>query len=547
MGLTRIRADQVANLGYTTVRVIALTNVVLNGGAPLTVDGVALATNSRVLVAGQDTAAQNGIYRVGTAGTGSDGTWVRAPDFDQTGEIEAGLTVMVTEGTEFEDTLFKLITNNPIVVGETALAFAQNSAFDFGNIVANGTAIIASSESDTVTFTAGNNVLLTANAESKTINFDILTGAAVAAAGNAGDIQFNSNGSLGASGNLTFVGSELSVTGTVAATGNVTTGNVSGTTGAFTTVTGNGRALTSLNATNIDTGTLPSGRLSGTYTITVSGAATTAATVTTAAQPNITSVGTLTALTMGGLLAGVNSAATDVNTANDSGSFSARGNTTTVASMTFHRNNAFAINMGLGVDNIFRIGGFSASNNCMQLSGTGAMTILGSMTVNSAGGATAIVNAAGNGVGNIGSSTAVFNTVFAKATSAQYADVAEKYQADADYPPGTVLIFGGDHEVTVSGNSHSTDIAGVVSTDPAYIMNSGLNSGHVATVALLGRVPCRVVGMVRKGQCVVASDQPGTACALDPGQYQPGCIIGKALEDYNSDLPGTIEVVAGRV
>jgi hypothetical protein len=126
-----------------------------------------------------------------------------------------------------------------------------------------------------------------------------------------------------------------------------------------------------------------------------------------------------------------------------------------------------------------------------------------------------ITKTGSNGVGNIGAADSTFNTIFAKATSAQYADVAEKYQADADYPPGTVLIFGGDHEVTASGNSHSNDIAGVVSTDPAYIMNSSLESDHVATVALLGRVPCQVVGQIRKGQCVVASNHPGTATALD--------------------------------
>jgi len=152
-----------------------------------------------------------------------------------------------------------------------------------------------------------------------------------------------------------------------------------------------------------------------------------------------------------------------------------------------------------------------------------------------------------NGTGNIGQSNNAFNTVFAKATSAQYADVAEKYQADADYPPGTVLIFGGSCEVTASIDSHTAAIAGIVSTDPAYIMNSGLESAHVATVALLGRVPCRVVGPISKGQCVVASNQPGVATALDPALYQPGCVIGKALEDYHSDQPGTIEVVAGRL
>lgn len=159
----------------------------------------------------------------------------------------------------------------------------------------------------------------------------------------------------------------------------------------------------------------------------------------------------------------------------------------------------------------------------------------------------AIVKNGTTGVGNIGQSNNSFNTVFAKATSAQYADVAEMYAADADYSPGTVLIFGGGHEVTASDNSHSTAIAGVVSTDPAYLMNSNLTSDYVATVALLGRVPCRVVGTIRKGQCVVASDYPGVATAIDLVKYIPGCVIGKALEDFDSDQPGTIEVVVGRV
>ena len=440
MGLTRIRADQVANIGYTTVRVIALANVSLNGGAPLTVDGVELANSNKILVVGQDTASQNGIYRVSTAGTGTNGTWVRAPDFNQTGEIEAGLAVMVTEGTNYNDTLWKLTTNNPIVIGETALSFARNSAFDFGNIVANGTAVIASSESDTVTFTAGNNVLLTANADSKTINFDILAGAAVSAAGNDGDIQFNSAGAFGASGNLTFVGSELSVTGAVAVTGNVTTGNVSGTTGAFTTVTGNGRALTSLNATNIDTGTLPSGRLSGTYTITVSGAATTAGTVTTAAQPNITSVGTLSSLAVTGNISAGNVIASNFDSVN--------------------------------------------------------------------------------------------------------ADVAEIYKSDLLYSPGTVVEFGGTAEITQSTEYASSAIAGIISTAPAFTMNTAAAG---LAVALQGRVPCRVVGKINKGDLVTSSSIPGVATRLGPDQWKPGCVLGKSLENYDSDLEGTIEVVAGRL
>jgi hypothetical protein len=157
-----------------------------------------------------------------------------------------------------------------------------------------------------------------------------------------------------------------------------------------------------------------------------------------------------------------------------------------------------------------------------------------------------IVNGQANGVGNIGSATTFFNTVFAKATSAQYADLAESYLADDVYVPGTVIDFGGNKEVTVSSTSHSTRVAGVVSTKPAYQMNSGLQGENVAVVALTGRVPCQVVGHISKGDRLVTSDIPGVATILDMNKYEPGSIIGKSLEDYSSANVGTITIVVGR-
>ena len=157
-----------------------------------------------------------------------------------------------------------------------------------------------------------------------------------------------------------------------------------------------------------------------------------------------------------------------------------------------------------------------------------------------------ILNGQGNGVGNIGNATGYFNTVFAKATSAQYADVAEKYTADADYPVGTVLRIGGIHEVSQTNSYHATNIVGTVSDKPAYVMNSGLAAEHVAIVALLGRVPCRVTGKISKGDLLVSSKIPGVAAALDPDLWVPGCVIGKALEDYDGNSEGTIEIVVGR-
>jgi hypothetical protein len=158
-----------------------------------------------------------------------------------------------------------------------------------------------------------------------------------------------------------------------------------------------------------------------------------------------------------------------------------------------------------------------------------------------------IINGGSNGVGNIGSSTTTFNTIFARATSAQYADLAEFYRADAAYAPGTVVVFGGEQEVTQSTESHDSAVAGVISTDPAYIMNAGLASDHPAAVALMGRVPCRVVGDISRGDLVVTSDVAGTAQRMDPAQHRPGVVIGKALESHSGSEPGMIEIVVGRL
>ena len=152
-----------------------------------------------------------------------------------------------------------------------------------------------------------------------------------------------------------------------------------------------------------------------------------------------------------------------------------------------------------------------------------------------------------NATSNIGNASNYFNRLFAQATTALYADLAEVYRADAQYPPGTVLVFGGTQEVTMSTVTHDNKIAGVVSTHPAHVMNSGLQSEFTVEVGLIGRVPCRVIGPISAGDRVVSSNRAGVAERLDMSQYQPGVIIGKALESYSSTDIGTIEVVVGRL
>ena len=144
---------------------------------------------------------------------------------------------------------------------------------------------------------------------------------------------------------------------------------------------------------------------------------------------------------------------------------------------------------------------------------------------------------------DLGTSSYGYNTVYATATSAQYADVAEIYTADYDYEPGTVLIFGGNKEVTISTFSQDTRVAGVVSTNPAYLMN---DKSEGVAVALLGKVPVKVHGMIEKGDLLTTSgEHSGYAKkAVDP---KTGTIIGKALENHGSAGTGTIFVSVGKL
>ena len=195
------------------------------------------------------------------------------------------------------------------------------------------------------------------------------------------------------------------------------------------------------------------------------------------------------------------------------------------------------------------IGNTGAAHTGATVSVTGTITgaaITGSSLTVSTGSVTAgsIINANGNGVGNIGSSSLYFNTVFAKATSAQYADLAENYRADAAYEPGTVLEFGGDEEVTISTTDSSKRVAGVVSTNPAYLMNAGLSGMYIASVALTGRVPVKVEGPVAKGDLMVSNGN-GRARACMDAVPVVGTIIGKSLENFTGG-EGTIEVVIGK-
>ena len=330
-------------------------------------------------------------------------------------------------------------------------------------------------------------------ATSSNVTTITLAGTTVSSTGNV-----SVTGTVSASGNIT--GGNLSVTGiagtlstaaqtsitsvgtltSLAVTGNITGGNFVG------TLNGSGSNVTSISATNISSGTLAQARLANTSVTLGSTALTLGATVTTVA--GLTSV---TSTTFVGALTGAATTAGTVTTA-------AQGNITSVGTLT-------------------------------------------GLTINNA--TTAITNGAASGSGNIGASGATFNTVFAKATTAQYADLAEMYTSDAEYEPGTVIDFGGEHEVTISTTANSDKIAGVVSTNPAHLMNSTQSGEHVLAVALTGRVPTRVTGTIWKGAMMVSAGNGQATASATPAI---GTVLGKSLEDFSGES-GVIQVVVGRL
>jgi hypothetical protein len=307
--------------------------------------------------------------------------------------------------------------------------------------------------------------------------------------------------------------SSLAVTGNVVAGNVLLTGNIVGNISAQTitanvigTVTGNvaGNVAGNLIGNSY-------GNSTGTHTGNVIGNLT--GSVLTAAQSTITTVGTLSSL-------------------------SVTGNVTT---------SAYFFGDGSQLTGISSTGSFIAngtSNVSIATTNGNIAAVVGGteiLKISSVG----IENSRANGVGNIGSTSTYFNTIFAKATSAQYADLAEMYTADAVYPPGTVLVFGGRQEVTVSAVSHDSRAAGVVSTNPSYLMNSGLTGPTAVAVALTGRVPCCVQGPVAKGDLLV-NIAAGTAGRLDPNKYAVGSVIGKSLEEIRDNGQHMIEIAIGR-
>ena len=371
--------------------------------------------------------------------------------------------------------------------------------------------------------------------------------------------------------------------------------------------------------------------ISGNVVGNMSGNATTAGTVTTAAQPNITSVGTLTSLAVTGNISGANLTGTHYGAATGLTSIpggnvtgqvanalvagtvytAAQPNVTSHGTLVNLYVNAavnaisFTSNVATGtapfiVTSTTQVANLSVATAGLATFATTANAVAGAnvsgavafattanavaganvsgavafaTTANAVAGANVsgqvanalvagtVYTAAQPNITSVGTLTSLTTTVItsgATATAgtitgnwslgagsklnATYADLAECYEADADYEPGTVLEFGGVHEVTVASDA-TNRVAGVVSTAPAYVMNSSCKGEHVVVIALQGRTPCKVRGIIRKGDMLISG---GDGFARPSSNPLMGSVIGKSLENFDG-VSGVIEIAVSRL
>jgi hypothetical protein len=541
--------------GQQTLGTISATGNITSGGYFLG-NGSQLSglpqfyTNANV-VALLSTFGSNIISTTGTVTAGN----VNGGNLRTAGQVSA--TGNITTDQYFVGNFFGNVTGNFVIPGSnTQVVFNTSGNADavagFTFNKDSNTLIVLGVVSSSGNVIAGN-VLTAGNLSATNITGTLTTAAqnSVTSVGTLSSLSVTANvdggnlrtaGQVSATGNIRttsylFVSQDVNVGGDITATsytgstislsGNITGGNISGgnlrtgglisATGNITTAgafVGNGAALTNLITNTIQNGNsnVLVGASAGNVSVNINGISPIA--VFTPLGMTLTGAFSATqSITGGNLLTGGEISATgDIRGGNlrTNGVSSATGNVTA--------GNILTDGQVIAVGNILSNGSISATGNITS----GNITVAaGNITVGN------IVNGYGNGVGNIGSSTNYFNTVFAQATSAQYADLAENYASDVEYLPGTVVVFGGEQEITISREVADERVAGVISTNPAHLMNAA-QSG--LPVALRGRVPVNVIGPVFKGDSLVTSDTSGFAQSVGRDRSYGQAVFAKALE-----------------
>jgi hypothetical protein len=516
-----ISGSGVSNAGGSVNTIQFNNSGVLNGSANFTITGgnlVTLTGNfSASNIAGGNLVTANFITgRLTTAAQ---------PNITSTGTLaglvvagnitpSANITYNLGNNTNRFNDLY--LANSTIYIGAQTISANTSSVIVSGNLVANivGNVSGNATTAGTVTTAAQPNITSIGTLASLSVSGNanignIGTGGLITATGNISGANIN-GAFYGAGTGLTSIPG-ANVSGTVAnATYSITAGT------ALSVSAGNISGTVNLANFATTANTVAGANVSGTVAnatfATTAGSATTAGTVTTNAQPNITSIGTLTSISVSG----------NTNTGNliTGGVVSVSGNASV---------------LGIKTDNYYYANGVSISF-AGSYSNSNVAAYLPTFT--GVVGATTLTTGANTNAGTI---TGNWSLSAGSRLNATYADLAEYYEADTNYEPGTVLAFGGGKEVTIAEDG-TTRVAGVVSTNPAYVMNS-LCQGTAVAIALQGRVPTKVRGTVRKGDMMVSA---GNGYARPWNNPQMGTVIGKALENFEG-VEGVIEVAVGRL
>jgi len=546
----------IGELIYTTdTQVVYVGDGTTLGGIPIAVGGSGNVSGTNLLTLGITSAAGNitgGNIR--TAGqVSATGNITTAGLYLGNGSALTGVVASAVDALSLTgNTIANTVLTSSLTAVGTLSNVSVSGNVNGGNLrtagqvsstgnVTGGNILTGGNISATTNITGGN--LVTGGTASATGNItggNLVTGGQVTAAGNVTGNYLRATLDINAGGNViatSHTGTSVSVTANVTG-GNISTvGNVSG-----NYILGNGSLLSGIDATGIQNGTSNVKVISsGNVNTSIGG------------TPNVFVVATTGIYTTG--LSSVTGTITAGNV-NTGGVISAVGNITggnvTLDSAV---GNIYAHDITLGgvVSAVGNITGGNITLNTAtgnieahDITLAGAANVVGTITGGNLTVGTGtvsiglLVNNNANGVGNIGSSSKYFNTVFAKATSAQYADLAENYTADAEYAPGTVVIFGGEQEITISTEVADERVAGAISTEPAHLMNSG-QAG--LPVALRGRVPVKLIGAVIKGDGLVTSSVAGYAQSVGRSRLYGQAVFAKALETNLADGEKTIIAV----
>ena len=441
-----------------------------------------------------------------------------------------------------------------------------------GNLIGAGNVTVTTAGSNTVaTFTGtGANITGYLTTSANVTGGNVLTAGVVSAGGNVYGTNFVGNvippagGAVSTTGNIT--GGNILTSGLISATGNINgnffNGNGYFLTGIITSVANINNGTSNVNIASANANIVVN--VNSTPNVAIFSTAGLAVTGLISATGNVTGsyiLGNGSQLT--GLQAAASAAQIELGTSNIK--FAGAGNAATiniggtsnvviVDTSTLYANvlapysivkNPVSTNAvgNIGSTSNYFNQTFSAVVNATTVTAAGNITG-GNLSV-STGTVTLgnIINANGNAVGNIGSSSNYFNTVFATAMTARYADVAERFAADEVLEAGTVVELGGVAEITRSRDELSENVFGVISTRAAYLMNGGAgeNDTH-PPVAMTGRVPVKVVGTIHKGDRLVSAGS-GIARAAKPGEATAFNVIGRSLVDKLTPESGTIEAI----